>query len=140
MSYSNKIIYLLSLIFLFLLAGVVNAQDKSNALQRAMEYSYKYNVRVFVFLEADSCGFCKKMRQESFSNNKTLSGMYQLRYNVDTLPGERIVRKILQKAKELVRVPFFYIFHVDENHKVIIDKYHTGYMTKEEFQEWLNTK
>jgi thiol-disulfide isomerase/thioredoxin len=140
MSYSNKITYLLLFIFLFLLIGVAKAQVKSDAYQKAVEYSYKHQVKVFIFFESDGCGFCKKMRQESLKDNKILRSMYQLRYNIDTLPGERIVRKILQRARELVRVPFFYIFHVDENHKVIIDKYHTGYMTRIEFEEWLNTK
>lgn len=101
--------------------------------KEALEASKKYNRPIFLYFGADWCGYCKKMKAETFSDieiKNKLSKEY-ITYFVNTDKDRITARKY-----KVSGIPAYMV--VDSSETIIIRD--SGFKNKEDMMDWLQPK
>ena len=115
---STHVILSVLLTLLFISANTIPSEAQSGIdwteLANAQERSIDNNKIVFVFVEAEWCGFCKRMKRDVFPNPKVLDLMLDKYYNVlidlesknkITFNGETMTEREFARSMEVKQTP-----------------------------------
>lgn len=113
------------------------------SLEEALNTTKKDTKKIMLFMEADWCSLCKKMKKEVFTDSEVWTlvnnNFYSVRIDIEseekvTFKGEEWTKKELSQEFGLYATPTF-IF-IDTDQSIIGNK--AGYMKKQEFKDLLN--
>ena len=115
---STHVILSVLLTLLFISANTIPSEAQSGIdwteLANAQERSIDNNKIVFVFVEAEWCGFCKRMKRDVFPNPKVLDLMLDKYYNVlidleskneITFNGQTMTEREFARSMEVKQTP-----------------------------------
>jgi|AntRauTorcE11897_2_1112592.scaffolds.fasta_scaffold00437_20 thioredoxin-related protein len=139
---------LLTGLLVMILSGKLSAQNDSSeiswiSLEKALETQKEGHKKIMLFMEADWCTLCKKMKKEVFPEPEVWSlinnKFYSVRIDIESeetvmYGGKKWTKKELSQEFGLYATPTFIFMDTDQS--VIGNK--PGYMDKQDFKDLLN--